>query len=209
MNFRVIFASAALAVIVLSPIASRSATITGSFATWAAAAGTYDNTSNTGIGLYNTVTTIPLSDSYILTVAGSSDILLQPGNGWIPFIDGYSGDIVDTTNNTETISFSSQVTALGFEVSPDLSLSGAPPETFTVTLSDGTTTTLSGTYPAGATQFIGFFGGGETSITITTANAPDFAFGNIYSVPEPISMSLLLTGLGGLALVRRRGRTIC
>jgi hypothetical protein len=207
MKFRIWFAGAALAACIAAPIASNATTITGSLAAWEAAVGSYATTTSTGLPLYtNPVTEIALDDGMQLGFAGADDTVLQPGNGWIPWTSGYTGDIIDTTSNTETISFASSLSALGLQISPDLALFGSPPETFTVTLSDGTTAAISGTYPAGSTQFVGFYGGGVTSMTITATNAPDFAFGDIVDVPEPMSMALLLTGLAGLRVVRRRSR---
>jgi hypothetical protein len=205
MTLRLSLATTAFAAGLLFSGASQAATITGSFAAWAAAAGAYTDTSSTGLPLYSTVTTIPLADGTKLSVAGSADTLLQPLDGWGPWSGTYSGDIVDTTTNSETISFGSSVSALGFQVSPDFGLFGPFAETFTVTLSNGQSTQISGSYPAGTTQFIGFTGGGAiTAITITTANAPDFAFGNIVDVPEPMSLVLLAGGVGILAAARRR-----
>jgi hypothetical protein len=190
--------------------ASGAATLTGSFATWVAnVPASYHTTANTGLPLYSTVTTIPLSGGSTLLVAGTADTLLQPLSGWGPWSGGYTGDIVDSTTNSETISFSG-LSALGMELSPDLPLNGTDPETFTVTLSDGISTILSGDYPPGVTQFVGFYGGSDiTSMTITATNAPDFAFGNFVdvNVPEPMSAAVLGVGLMGVAMRRRHGRS--
>jgi hypothetical protein len=144
MKFRIWFAGAALAACIAAPIASNATTITGSLAAWEAAVGSYATTTSTGLPLYtNPVTEIALDDGMQLGFAGADDTVLQPGNGWIPWTSGYTGDIIDTTSNTETISFASSLSALGLQISPDLALFGSPPETFTVTLSDGTTAAIS------------------------------------------------------------------
>ena len=204
MKFRVI-AGAALAATVLNPLTSHAGTITGNFATWAAAVGAYATTATTGLGDgFAPVSSFPLSDGTIVTFAGANDTGFVSGLDWIPFASGYTGDVVDSTTNTDTISFPTTVSAFGFQVSPDLPLVPPQPDTISVTLSDGTTDQFSGDYSLGNTQFVGFYGGaGITSITISTANAPDFAVGDFVDVPEPVSMTLFITGMAGLGLVRR------
>ena len=218
MNLRYFLLGATVTACLGASISSPAATITSSFSAWEAAVNSdYTITFNTGLALNSTVTSIPLADGQVLTVAGTSDTLVQPLNGWFPLANGYTGDLIDTTTNSETIYFSAGISALGFLVSPDLPPLSVQPiqgnaETFTVTLSDTTTVQISGNYTGTSetgveSQFIGFFGGpGETSITITTSNSPDFAFGDIVDVPEPISLSLLMTGFAGLSAVRRRAR---
>lgn len=206
MKFRASLAAGALATALLAPCGSRAATITGNFATWAAAVGAYSTTSSTGLGDgFAPVTSFPLSDGTILTFAGAADQVFVSGTDWAPFSNGYTGDVVDSTTNTDTISFGSGLFALGFQVSPDLGLIPPQPETISVTLSDGASVQFSGSYPSGTTQFVGFYGGGVTSVTISTVNAPDFGVGDFVDVPEPVSTTLLGTGLLGLGWLRRRG----
>ena len=208
MKVRCLLAGVVIAAGVVSVTPSQASTLTGSFATWAAAVGQYDSTSSTGLPLYTSpVTSFSLSDGTILSLAGSADTVLQPLNGWGPWSGTYAGDIIDTTTNTETITFASSVSALGMDLSPDLGLFSGYADSFTVTLSDGTTAQYSGTYTPGTTQFVGFYGAGDiTSITISTLNAPDFAFGNFVDVPEPVSLATLLSGLCGIGVTRLRRR---
>ena len=208
MKLRCLLAGVAIAAGVVSVTPSQAATITDSFATWAAAVGQYDSTSSTGLALYTSpVTSVSLSDGTTLSLAGSADTVLQPLNGWGPWSGTYAGDIIDTTTNTETITFGSSVSALGMDLSPDLGLFSGYGDSFTVTLSNGATAQFSGTYTPGTTQFVGFYGdGGITSITISSLNAPDFAFGNFVDVPEPVSLTILLSGLCGIGVTRLRRR---
>lgn len=217
MQPRLKLACAALVILAMSAAGTKAATLTDSFGTWAAHVPSYDSTPNPALPSpdldpFYTVSSIPLGDHVTLTVAGTNDTVVQPppvGDSWGPWIGhngAFSGIAVDTTTNSETISFTSSVRALGFDVSPDFPLQGPFGDSFTVTLSDGTTATYSGTYSGGATQFIGYYGGpGITSITVTSSNTPDFAFGNFVDVPEPGSVALLITGLAIAGLLRGRG----
>ena len=220
MQSRLKLAGVALAICAASAATPRAATLTDSFATWVAnAPGNYSSTPDPALPSPDTnpffmVSTVPLSNGVVLSVAGLDDTVVQPppvGATWGPWIGhngAFSGLAVDTTGNSETISFGRTVTALGFDISPDFPLQGPYAETFTVTLSDGTTATYSGTYPGGATQFVGFYDGGDiTSITIATTNSPDFAFGNFVDAPEPGSVTLLASGLAMTGLLFRRGRS--
>jgi hypothetical protein len=110
----------------------------------------------------------------------------------------FNADAIDTTPNSKTISLSLGVSELALYVSPDLGLFNAA-DTITVTLSDGTTASFSGNYPANSPRFVGFYGGsGITSITVSTLNAPDFGFGDFNPVAEPVCMTLVATALIGL-----------
>jgi PEP-CTERM motif len=210
MNIRL--AAASLALAALLPAASHAAVITDSFADWSANAGTFTNTSVTGLPLFSTTSSIPLSNGDSLATS-SVVTVLQPLSGWGPWSGHYKGDIFNTTDDnfvtsqTVTLTFSG-IKALGFDLSPDDPLIGKTNESFIVTLSDGTTKTVPFTFDSinNPTQFVGFFDGeGVTSVTITVAQAPDFSFGNIdAAVPEPTSLGLFAAGFGLLGLVRRR-----
>lgn len=195
-----------------SATAASAATLTTSFATWASNVGAYASTSSTGLPLYSTTTVISLASGGTLGTGG--DTVLAPLSGWGPWSGGYAGDIFNTVGNAETLTFGPGLAALGLDLSPDVPLQGPYAETFTVSLSDGSTVTLSGSYPPGTTGFVGFYGGAGGlggSMTITASIAPDFAFGDIRSaaaavtsVPEPTSAAALGSGVIGLALRRRR-----
>lgn len=182
--------------------APHAATITSSLSDWQAAVGAgYTTTTDFGVANNTSTNAVELADGQTLTF-GFDTVYNNPGY-WN--LNGYTGQVIDTGFGTETIRFGSAVSALGFIIEP-----GAEVTTdITVTLSDNTSLTIPAvdfTTP-GATQFIGFYDGDVSSITLSFSNDEiiDFAFGDIVdTVPEPMSMALLLSGITGLSLVRRK-----
>ena len=193
---------AATALMFVQPAAA--ATIQTSLAAFQAAVGADAITQTVTLGtLFDPITTVALGATTI-TLSGASDTVDQSGFGVSPFTNGYTGQVVDSTDGTETLTFSTPRSNFGVTVSPDVPLFGPTNVTFTVRLGDGTSTSLTNSFATGGTQFIGFTGGSETSVTITTSS-PDFAFGQFLTVPEPTSILLLGTVLIPLL---RRGRTL-
>jgi hypothetical protein len=192
--------------------------LTTSYSDWLAhAAGTVTNTTSiTGIGDFTPgITSIPLGDGTSLAIGtpGGDTAYVPGGLVWGPWTSTitpglYGGLIFDTSNNTETLTLAKGINALGFEVQPD----EFAHDTITATLSDGTSTTIGwnnapGVPDPAVTQFIGFYGGPEQTITISFANAPDFSFGNfVDAVPEPASLLLLAGPLAALGWLRRRAK---
>lgn len=192
----------ATALTLLSPAAANAVTIQTSLASFTAAVGSSGIRTTSALGaLFDPISTVTLVNGVTVRLSGAADVIDQPGVGDAPFSNGYMGQVVDSTGSTETLTFSRPLTQFGLTLSPDVGLFGPTPVTITVTLGDGTTTSLTNSYASGGTQFIGFSGGAETSITIGTS-APDFAFGQFLSVPEPASVLLLGTAL--IPLLRRR-----
>ena len=208
MSFRHLLASTALCAGFLVSAHAQAASLTGSFATWAAAVTGYETTSSTGVALYNPISSISTGDGAVLTLSDAGDTVAQPFDGWGPWSGGYAGDVVAKSVKTETFTFATGLSALGMDLSPDQPLLNGPhSETFVVTLSDGTTASFTNSFNQGDTQFVGFLDGHNiTSMTVTSTVYGDFAFGNIVDAPEPVSASLLVAGMAGLGLVRRRAR---
>lgn len=192
----------ATALTLLSPAAANAVTIQTSLASFTTAVGTGGIRTTSALGtLFAPISAITLVNGVNVTLSGGADIVDQPGVGDAPFSNGYTGQVVDSTGSTETLTFSRPVMQFGLTLSPDVGLFGPTPVTITVTLGDGTTTSLTSNYASGGTQFIGFSAGPETSITVSTST-PDFAFGQFLSVPEPASVLLLGTAL--IPVIRRR-----
>jgi hypothetical protein len=212
MSFRPLIAGTLLLAIAQTP-AHAAATLTTSYNTWIAnAPGFLSTTSDPN---YNGSSLFPATTSSIATSAGGTlttnpggDAILNTFADWGPWTGSngpaYHGIVYDTVGQSETISLPSTFTAFGVEVQPDGSGPVGFADVITVTLSDGQTTQVSQTFTTGQAAFIGYYGGRETSMTISVQNAGDFAFGDFRVVPEPASMLVFGTGLTVMGLVRRR-----
>jgi hypothetical protein len=216
-------ALAAIPALLISGAAQAGSLYTSQSAFTAAATGTVVNTTSFGLPYYDpttplTTNSITLANGY--SVGVSANQVLQAGNGFSPFTNGYSGDILYNTTSSETISFSSGISALGFYIAPDLGLASelgfANNASLTVTLSDGLSTgpISLDNFIAGNAQFFGFAGLDDvTSATITVSGVDGFgnpinafAIGDFFDVPEPMSAALLGGGVFAVAAARRRVR---
>ncbi len=207
--------------------ASATTLVTTLAAFQAGATGTITSTPNpgnydlSGLFLPNT-TTIALGDGTSLGLSTPAQVTTGQNGYPYTFADGFSGEIFtpqDASGNqvsTVTITLGGGISALGFELAPFSSAMGAPyagvaggPYTVTFKLATGQTqsvTLAGGNDNTGSTgsQFFGFYGGGVSSLTISTSDPGGLGFGNFVDVPEPASAAVLLMGLVGLARTRRR-----
>ena len=199
--------------IIAAGAAHAAATLTTSYASWAANAPHFATTSTDPNYVADavfpaTTSSIALTGGGTLTTSPGGDAILETFTDWGPWTSAsgsaYHGIVYDTAGQSETITIPSFLSALGLEVQPDGAGPDGFPEVITVTLSDGQSTQISQTFLTGQTAFIGYYGGPETSMTISVENATDFAFGDIRSVPEPGGLALLASGLTVLAICRRR-----
>jgi hypothetical protein len=210
MSFRPLFAGA-LMLAAAQGSAHAAATLTTDYNTWVAgAAGYLSTTTDPNYNGTSTTSSIGTTAGGTLTTNPGSDAILTTFTDWGPWTaangTAYHG-IVYATNfvQSETITLPSMFTAFSLEIQPDANFNSPGfPEIITVTLSDGQSTQISTTFNTiGQTAFVGYYGGRETSMTISVANAPDFAFGDFRIVPEPASMLVFATGLTVMGMVRR------
>ncbi len=210
--------------LLLAAAPAAATTLTSSLSAFQAGAGAVTVTRLTGLYdptalILPVVSSVPLSGGGSLAVNQSVQIVQTPaGGGGFPYTltDGFNGDLlipVDASGNqltSETIN-TAGLSGLGIEVAPFSSSLGGP-YTITITGSNGQTLSTAapgGSFATGATApvFLGFFGGGVSTITISTTDPNGFAFGNIRTpapVPEPASLALLAAGTLALYTARRR-----
>jgi hypothetical protein len=168
-----------------------------------------------------TTSTIALGDGTSVGLSTAAQVTASQ-NGF-PYLlaDGFAGEIFvpqDASGNQVsrvTITLGGGISAFGFEVAPFSSATAAPnfgvaggPYSVTVTLATGQSSTVQlggGNDNTGTTvsQFFGFYGGGVSSLTISTSDTNGLGFGNFVDVPEPGAATVLLIGLVGLAGIRR------
>jgi hypothetical protein len=198
-------------------------TSSSAFDAAAAASGTVSETTSFGVpytdgnGVPTVVSGVTLIDGN--TVGVNANEVAKSGDGFAAFTNGYTGDVLYNTTASETITFASSLSALGFDIAPDLGLAaelGLPNNaSITVTLSNGQSQTYSiDSFDAGDSVFFGVTGlGGIDSLTISVSGVDGFgnavsafAFGDIFDVPEPMSLVMLGSGVLALGLARRRAR---
>ena len=205
--------------------ASATTLVTSLAAFQAGATGTITSTPNPGnydlSGSYlPTTSSIALGDGTTIGLSTPVEVNVPQNNFPYLFADGFSGEVFipqdasGTQVSTITLSLGGGISALGFEVAPfgnaaDAPYAGAAGGPYTVTFTLATGQTQSVSLPGGingstVSQFFGFYGGGVSSLTISTSDPSGLGFGNFVDVPEPASAAVLLMGLVGLARTRRR-----
>jgi hypothetical protein len=208
MKRRLALAPLALSVVCLaSP--SRAGTLTTSSAAFAAGLnGHVNSVTSVGVTDETNVINVPLSDggALVFDPAVEKDTVSDPFGSLPPFADGYTGDVF--LANTPSVTITLPGDALGFEVyTLSTDFTGVTSYTTFASSSDGQVVSAAlPTYDpsVGAVgQFFGYFGGGATSITISSTDPNLFAIAEIVDAPEPASVAALAVGLLGLFATRR------
>lgn len=206
------FVAGAVVALSFGVVASaEAATITGSMSDWVANVGpSYSVTTDFGVADNSYVGSVDLADGQTLGSVDGVTVYTLPSGEPCCTTTG-TGQVLEEDYNNETYTFSTGLSALGFLVEPN----ATEATSITVVLSDGTTTEINADFSSETSQFIGFYGAagnGIDSISITFNNPDDQSFdlGNVVdssvSMPEPMSMAVLLTGVTGLGMARRRRR---
>ena len=199
-----LLAAAAMAVSAAS--AAQASILTTSLPAFQAGLGRASANTTSSLGTASaTVSSVPLVNGNRISLSGAADRIDQPG---VAFSNGYTGQVVNSTTNTETLCFATPLTSFGFTVAPEVPLIGPTSVSITVQLAGGASTTVTNMFNAGDVQFFGYTSGPESGLTIATSS-PRFAFGQFITggatvVPEPGSALLLATGLLLTAPLLRR-----
>lgn len=190
---------------------AHAATLTTTLSTWLAGAGPFVVSDGIGGADGDTLSAVHLTSG---TTLGASPAVtkdnLTDDAPLAPLADGYAGDVLLSNGSTLTLTVPSGLSGFAFGVVTGSSnFFGPSSYTTTVTLSDGTSAsaaipTFDPSVGTSAVQFFGYYGGGETSVTISSADPNGFTVVELREVPEPAAALTFALGLTAIAALRRR-----